>query len=345
MNKEKETVVKKYIPSIITKEWSEDGSTVKYIKKSGLSEGESLIDEMFTETFVLDYGYKNEDHDLISIFESFEFFDGVKKGDKEALKNNEADIAYLLASQYYLNRNSHGAFDVYKQNNEEKVNAVKSDDELIKFLVEVFSRTRGYSEWAYSVILIAMKSMYLFDLKCTLLYADENTSFFMGDQPMVMMNALGRSENLFNNPFCFHGLIMLMPVSPKVAVCIYDDSVYKIKKKDGKTVLPREDVGFINRYIADSSDKVIYRESEKDEKDWVISLLKEDEDRNDLEGCIPSVFRILASSVDLTPNTLREYCKELLCYDAEHLSEEIFTSMDERFDYVNNLLKRLGLDQ
>lgn len=345
MNKEKETVVKKYIPSVITKEWSEDGSTVKYIKKSGLSEGESLIDEMFTETFVLDYGYKNEDEDLISIFESFEFFDDVKNGDKEALKNNEANIAYLLASQYYLNRNSRGAFDVYKQNNEEKVNAVKSDDELIKVLVEVFSRTRGYSERAYSMFLIAMKGMYLFDLKCTHLLAGENTSFFMGDQPMVMMNSLGKSENLYNNPFCFHGLIMLMPVSPKVAVCIYDDSVYKIKKKDGKTVLPREDVGFINRYIADSSDKVIYRESEKNEKDWVISLLKEDEDRNDLEDNTLSVFRILASSLDLTPNTLRDYCEELLSYDAEQLSEENFSSMDERFDYVNNLLERLGIDQ
>ncbi len=339
---DRKTVNKKYIPSQITKEWSDDGRTVSYINKPDFSNGGCLIDEAFSEAFIVDYGLNPDNEDFI--LQPLEVLDDIKNGDKLVLKNNDATVALFLASQYYLNRNSSGAIAVYIHDNIEKLKSINSVEGVLNFVGDVTARTRKYSERAYSIFLSTIKGMYLLDLKCTFLYADENASFVMGSQPLVMMNYLGKIDDLISYPFCYHGLILVMPITPRLAVSIYDDSVYKIKRKDGKTVLSDEDVNLINRYIAVSSDKVLYSSNVKNDRDYVLSLLEKREGIKDVESDSLSVFCVLASSIDLSSNTIREYCDELMCYDEEHSIEDENYN-DDRFDYINELLERLGLDQ
>ena len=183
---DRKTVDKKYIPSQITKEWSDDGRTVSYINKSDFSDGESLIKDMFSETFIVDYGLNPDNENLI--YQPLEFLDGIKNGDELVLNDNDATSALFLASQYYLNRNSYGAIAAYIHDNIEKLSSINSVEGVLNLVGDVTKRTRRYSERVYSMFLSVIKGMYLLDLKCTFLYADENTSFVMGSQPLVMMN-------------------------------------------------------------------------------------------------------------------------------------------------------------
>lgn len=338
---EKKLIDRAFIPTEIVRGWSDDGEKIKYLNLDEIEvEMECELDNLFFESFLLNCNAPEKERgdglfNLIS-----DTIRKLKEGDTTTIENEKEHWAFLLASQYYLYRYSPGSLDLYRKRNSDKIRKAESRDVLIKMAAEECKRPRRLTERFQAEFFSIASGTYLWDLKSTLLYAPETHSFALGEAPLAVMNFFCTSEKLFS-PFLYHGVVLILPVTPKMAVCLYDDSVYKVKKRKGMAVLSDEDVDVINTFIAECSVKMLFSRNEKNDASYIRSLL---EDKTKIEGVADyniSVFNILASSVVIESGSLREYPETMMLYDETHSLDEDYY-LEKRIDYAFELLNELG---
>ena len=115
---------------------------------------------------------------------------------------------------------------------------IKYDSNLVLSLIEKDAAVKlNMSE-------INDKSFWLSDLHVKLIKNETLIPFFIGDNPIVFYNKLFENDDSSNvnhlGDACY-GLIIFAPISPKYVLCLYDNNVYKIGKKDNSLIIVDKD--------------------------------------------------------------------------------------------------------
>lgn len=327
-----------YIPHEIVAGWSDDGENIKYLDLDKIDEvSECGIDDLFLEYFIIDCAHTSNETEESLFSLTRECINRLKNGDTKVLEEEKHRWAFLIASQYFLYPFSPGGIEIYMKRNSDKIRKAESEEALMELASKEYERTRKLSERYHSEFISIVTGMYLWDLKTTLLYAPETSSFALGEAPLVMMNYFNNTDTYFN-PFSYHGVILILPITPKMAVCFYDSEVYKVKKTEGRALLADEDVDVINTFIAEYSTKVLFSRNEKNDENYIRSLLKDEEKVKRVADYNISIFRFLASSLDIESGSLREYPDALMHYDDEHDEDDDDKYLSDRTDFALNLL-------
>lgn len=98
------------------------------------------------------------------------------------------------------------------------------------------------------------------DLRCKVLIYEGTGSFISSDDPVVVYNPLLESFSILNYGLAAIGLLLILPVSPKITIIVYDDCYYKIGKRNESIVrcTSQEDISLLNLLTVLHSDKSIY---------------------------------------------------------------------------------------
>ncbi len=218
---------------------------------------------------------------------------------------------------------------------------------------------RRYSEYLIKAYNIAFtEEITLLDLVPVLLYAPAGRSFVIGGSPVGVINPFYHGRESKDHPqfsFSRNGTVFVLPISPDVTFCLYDPSVYRPRKKNGKCILSKEDVDFLNAvqiFNGEGRNGVVY----DCDADYVLSLcsssfIKCREDfkcsdldyypfRNTLSG-----LGIRTQAEDAYPeyadDSVREYFKSVMNYSDRmgDVNEDDFEEMNhKRYVMAHNLV-------
>ncbi len=197
--------------------------------------------------------------------------------------------------------------------------------------------------------------MFIYDLERVYLRAPEGTTFLLGPNPMNLVNPLMEEKYIpyDKNRYELYGTMIIWPITPTIAVCLYDYSSYVIKNRKGMVELTKNDVELINRiqiYNSRFSDDFIYA---GDNEKTVKKLKKKQESRfllsyND-EDRYP--FAIDFSFVGIKADTYnnyamieedprREFVRDIQTFDDENLrgasENDIPHILPRRFAFAND---------
>lgn len=98
------------------------------------------------------------------------------------------------------------------------------------------------------------------DMRCKIIINEGNGSFITSDDPVVEYNPLLEPFNITCYGLSSIGLLLILPVSPKAAIVVFDEGYYKIgnKKQNVISFNNTEDISWINILTILHADKAIY---------------------------------------------------------------------------------------
>lgn len=98
------------------------------------------------------------------------------------------------------------------------------------------------------------------DLKCKIIFNDGDGSFITSDDPVVEYNPLLEPFNITCYGLSSIGLLLILPISPKAAIVVFDEGYYKIgnKKQNVISFNNPADISWINILTILHADKAIY---------------------------------------------------------------------------------------
>ena len=95
----------------------------------------------------------------------------------------------------------------------------------------------------------------MIDLRMDLLINRSDIDYITSDNPTVFYNQLFQEKNLSRGfGWGEHGIQFIIPVSPRIAICMYDSEVYDMKKKILKS---NSTINKLNELLLNNSDKLI----------------------------------------------------------------------------------------
>ncbi len=101
-------------------------------------------------------------------------------------------------------------------------------------------------------------SLSMMDLKCVMLHCPQGKSFILGATPVNVLNPYfeKRFYKVDNEAkiTVYKGTMMVLPVSPSLAVCLYDSDVYEFEGDGESVVLSEGDVDILNKVQLFSSE-------------------------------------------------------------------------------------------
>ncbi len=332
-----ETEKHEYIPSSITLSWATDGKTFNCINKHSVSCYLSPVDEEFSELFVNDCGRDIEYDDQIFIPEVLSSLDDIASIDSESIEERKSAFALIFSSQYFFNRYSIGAKTLFTLNNLDKIKGMNYDD-FVNLAAEEVMRTRNLSDRIQAEFMAVKASLFFMDLKCVMLQAPPSSPLILGNRPFIGLNFLNESDaDEYIYSICCYGALLIMPISAFYALCFYDESVYKVRKKGDKILLSDDDVQALNLYTIEETDTFAFLPTEDKDKNYYLGLAGDEERLNNIKSNIElPQFRVLASASSIEKRTMRSFTSDLMDYDTKHGEEENY--IDKRLEFVSQYL-------
>lgn len=190
------------------------------------------------------------------------------------------------------------------------------------------------------------------DLRIGLLEATNNSFFIIGQNPVVLLNPYMKDTNFpwSTQGLDLKGLMMIMPISPKYSVILYDSLRYTLINKYPKWVIDSTDVEKLNNFQYCNTVDCIYYSKQIDEEKYRLLNNKYREYR---EGN-KADFEIIASpkyckagyETDFVKTGLKEFPIEqkfsFFCYKAIEYHKEIKSYKDSIREHVEevNLIRK-----
>jgi len=116
----------------------------------------------------------------------------------------------------------------------------------------------GWSLWLWPLLL---------DLKCVLLQTDHSPGFITSDSPVIFYNSFLEQRRIHqcNTGMMSRGLVVIMPISPRQIVLLYDGEAYKVRHRFARVRVRRAtDVSELNRLQLANADSLVYCDSAVD---------------------------------------------------------------------------------
>ena len=172
-----------------------------------------------------------------------------------------------------------------------------SHDKRIKNYIDEFGISINDPYKLYFSFSIDLLSVIL-DLRIGLLESNnEEYSFIIGQNPVILLNPyLNEKENWIwsTQGLAMKGLIMVMPISPRFALILYDSRRYTLLNNDSKWIISSSDVEKLNDFQYCNTVECIYfanllNEEQYKQKNTLYRNYRESDKAN---------FEIIGSSID-----------------------------------------------
>lgn len=153
---------------------------------------------------------------------------------------------------------------------------------------ELFERVMSAGEDGFSVkinypalpfIIAAQQCLPLvIDLKIDLLINRSTIDYVTSDNPTVFYNQLFQEKKLSRGfGWGEHGIQFIIPISPRIAICMYDSEVYSMKEK---ILNSNSTINKLNEFFLNNSDELIVfmyggdDETQKEKSEYINKLVK-----------------------------------------------------------------------
>ena len=324
-----------YVSQALVSNWSEDGKHASWyeptedrsIKKGGISRyfHENLTD--LTPEYELTL-------DRIDIF-----FSGLVKtfldGDFDDFKEKDLMSAREIM-MFQLLRTPSGVFSPGKMISKLTYGTMMSGSGMTKKERKEMMRTEEITDALNQMIIYGID---ILDMEAVLLKAPENSSFILGSVPVTQINPYFSEEEPDVLPgmqsFELWGAVLVLPLSPDSALCLYDPETYTPEEKDGVCVLTVKDMDMLNTAMLYNGGKeggFIHTCGE----DYIDALMQDLDDddfyRESFFGDLPheypfetelSVLKVRKEAQkkirERERSVIRPYISAIVDYDDEHL--------------------------
>lgn len=148
------------------------------------------------------------------------------------------------------------------------------------------------------------------DLKCKVIINEGDGSFITSDDPVIEYNPLLEPFKITNYGLAAIGLLLLLPISPKAAIVVFDGGYYKIGKQKQSIIKFNNatDLSWINLLTIFHADKAIY-------------YLKESLAQNDIQGLVSRAKGFGKGEVmEMTPYVAEDGKSELIDSHSNHFA-------------------------
>lgn len=189
------------------------------------------------------------------------------------------------------------------------------------------------------------------DLKIDLLINKSSIDYVTSDNPVVLCNELFQEKNLSRGfGLGEYGIQLIVPVSPQIAICMYDSEVYTIKKKNLDS---NSTINKLNELFLNNSDKMIVfmyggDDKKKNEKlNYVNKLVEKrvhssvQNENGDMIGCLN---KQVLGEYDLSDVfEIKQKYKEMCI--SNHSEEEINEKLKAEIDKFADKLQTMTEDE
>ncbi len=255
-----------YVSQSLVKNWSKDGKHVAWfdpVEEKSIPDGEI---EGYFHSNLIDTSKAMED----KLRRIDKYFDRIIQvfldGDVDCLKSKD-----LMSPREIL------MFQMFQS-----PQAIFSEDKMISMIksslgishkhtalkkVEEEARTEDVKKALSDMMMFGVD---LLGMEAVIIDAPEDSSFLLGSFPFVLLNPYFASAEPEKVPafpaFEYWGAIIVLPLSPKRAICLYDPDTYTLLREDGKVTLTEEDMDTLNSATLYNSDykKGVIHVSEED---------------------------------------------------------------------------------
>lgn len=248
-----------YVPRFYLCNFSESKKSVGLylFKQNKIIEHGSINDNLWKEYFYGEdavvenklIGYEGRWNDIISSIIT-----------TESLPDSNSDLAWL---RYFMLISSARTLKRGKQINSDYTAVTKKILEVEE--PELFEKVTSVGEGGFSVKMnypalpfmnAAQQCLPLvIDLKIELLINRSSIDYITSDNPTVFYNQLFQEKNLSRGfGWGEHGIQFIIPVSPRIAICMYDSAVYNMKEK---ILNSNNTIDKLNEFFLNNSDELI----------------------------------------------------------------------------------------
>ncbi len=231
------------VPQVIIRRWSEDRSHVDWYNPcTGEEKKGRSIASLYVEPLS---GMKQYEMSAISYLEGnfTSFSKGLYSGDFTNLRAGQSLTRSMLLFLYLCN-------PVYQNNLIFASEEMQMEFDLSKYSGKKLKtmETALHSTYVAATLKeILLDEFTLYDLEPVLLKTPQSKSLVLGGNPVVMSNPfLGKDVKtvpFYVPPYLQKGALIILPISPDTAFCLYDKGSYSLKSD----VLSEDDTDTINR--------------------------------------------------------------------------------------------------
>lgn len=270
-----------YVPKFYLRNFSENNKAVGIylLKIDKIIEHGSINDNLWQEYF---YGEDAVVENKLAEHERIwnEIISFIIK--EERLPKTEKDLMWL---RYFILISSARTLKRGNQVNKDITNLMKNILEIEE--PELFSKVMNADKGGFSVkvkypalpfLKAAQEALPLvIDLKIELLINRSTIDYVTSDNPTVFYNQLFQEKNLSRGfGWGEYGIQFIIPISPRLAVCMYDSEVYDIKEKELKS---DNVINKLNELFLNNSDELLVfmnggETKEKKRLSYINSLVK-----------------------------------------------------------------------
>jgi hypothetical protein len=331
------------------------------LKNFTVDEGKNLInihllnDDRFLYSKAL-YGQAQEDNLYGSDQKLEQFFGKLEASASLILAKLNTGNTYLLKEEqwhiklFMLNQLSRtpGFITVQDSCFEKLFKKMASHDKKLKNHLDEFGV--GLNEpyklyFSFSIDLLRI----ILDLRIGLLEAGKENSFFMiGQNPVILLNPYLKEKNNWiwsTQGLAMKGLIMVMPISPRFSLILYDSLRYTILNKNPKWIISNFDVDKLNDFQYCNTTECIYfanpiNEEHYKQKNILYRNYRESDKAN---------FEVIGSTIDektgykteITKTGTKEFPIEqkfsFLSYKAVEYSKPIISYNDAKREHIDDV--------
>lgn len=256
---ENKTKKQHYVPQMLLRNWSNDGSKIN----SFLVEYDKIVNGVSIDTQAQKHYYYGEDQKIEKLYgmiegETAELFKKVIESDHmiETMEDKRT-LVHFISTQNTRTPNSlkevnDSISQVIKQ-------MMKQSGQFNDCLDEVEKCEIKLNNLPYMQLRLNLSSFLLYsDLNICLLFANSDRHFVIGQDPVIIVNPY-LIQKKWNGPkrgLALRGLVVILPISPDICICLYDPSTYNALPE--KIYLDNNDIDLLNKYQFLTTDSCIY---------------------------------------------------------------------------------------
>lgn len=252
-----ENYVNHYVNRDILRGWSDDGKSVMWCNPVEGKEGRSVdIDEIYTITLPEFSDEVAAKVDYAGVYFR-KMINALRSGEQKVFDPVDTDQRETFYYEY-LRALSCFKLDYARYMGEKVLSLMNEYKGLSYYTVIEPSLGTLINHEKISLDHGPIFSLPMMDLKCVMLHCPEGKSFILGATPVNVLNPYfeKRFYKVDNEAkiTVYKGTMMVLPVSPSLAVCLYDSDVYDFEGDGESVVLSEGDVDILNKVQLFSSE-------------------------------------------------------------------------------------------
>ncbi len=321
-----------YVPSYIIRNWKDGEGNIPYITRGENEVFTSPLEDTFIEHLdVVVDAEKLEGADATANPRLVDIISELTHGDFSSVDKGIYWFSALVNHVFYVNPFSRARIEDIALTHAEEIMKSSSPETLSDILTKYFSGKRTTEDLFRMREKASTAFVYGFDLESAVLEAPQDVDFVLGSDPAFFFNPTDKEKFKEAEPeITGNGIAVILPLSPRYALFVYDSSAYKVRKRDGRIVLSEEDTLELNKIMAGLGTSFVFSPTEKYGDEYYAHFYDDiGEKLNDYVDAEFSFIRILADVYSRdTPE--REFAQRMFFYDSTHFNYENVTTVSEK---------------